>query len=177
MKHFAMAALVAAFTILPAGAFADATPQGPPPQNGPGPGGMGQQIRALADQARATARTSALGALTPANRDRLAQVMGQLSIAQTPDVNAAAKTLDASLSPKESKAILDAQSALDAQMKQIMDQAQAQMGGGSQGNRPFGHGPSGQGPPDAGLTLMRLVMPPIGPPQFFHMSVPPPPGS
>jgi hypothetical protein len=177
MKHFAMAAFVAALTLLPAGAFADATPAGPPPQNGPGPGGIGQQMRAQVDQARSAARTTALGALSPANRTRLAQVFGQLAIEQTPDVNAAAKTLDASLSPKESKAILDAQSAFDAQMKQMMDQAQAQMGPGSQGNRPYGHGPSGQGPPDAGLTLMRLVMPPIGPPQFFHMSIPPPPGS
>ncbi|HME81770.1 MAG TPA: hypothetical protein VKF82_06805 [Candidatus Eremiobacteraceae bacterium] len=178
MRQHVVAALVAALMIAPAGALADTTPQGTPPQGGPGPGGMGQQVRAQVDQARAAARTAALGALTPANRDRLGQVIGQLAIAQTPDVNAAAKTLDASLSPKESKAVLDAQSAFDAQMKQIMDQARGQMGGGSQDNRPsFGPRPGDQGPPDAGLTLMRLAVPPIGPPQFFRTGGPPPPGS
>lgn len=187
MNKLVAAAFVAAFFSIPFAAFADSNP---PP--GPGAGGPMEQVRGQMEAARAQARTAALNALTPENRTRLGQLFAQLATAQTPDVDGAAKALDATLSPSETKAILSAQSALDAQMRSIMDQARSQMGGGQGGNGPMGGGPNGGGPSgggqhqmqgsgpqtqDAGMALLQLALPPVGRPVFYRMGGPPPPGS
>jgi hypothetical protein len=141
------------------------------------------QVREQMDRARAQARTSALNALTTENRDKLAQVVGQLAIAASPDVSAAAKTLDSSLSDKESKAILAAQTAFDAQARQIGEQLRAQMGEPGNGPGPAGPGPSGSAGGnsqqadkfymndpnhgDAGFVLLRLALPNVGPGMIF----------
>jgi hypothetical protein len=180
MKHLTRAALIAALMVVPIAAFADATqpPPGPPGE----PPGMAQ-VREQMDRARAQARTTALNALTAANRDKLAQLAGQLAIAASPDVSAAAKALDSSLSEKESKAILDAQNAFEAQARQIGEQMRAQMGEQDMGPGPGGPRPSGSsagnGPQtekfymndpnhnDAGYVLLRLALPPIGSQMFY----------
>jgi hypothetical protein len=175
MKYIAPAALCAAIMLAPLAALADQTSPAPPPQGGAGSGGF-QQIRQQVDAARAQARTTMLGALSAQHRSLLAQVVGNLAIAQTPDVSAAAKKLDGSLTAAESKAILDAQSALDAQIRQIMDAARQQNGGQSDGGmRPRGGmGGGSDQAPDAGMALLRAAVPPMGPPMMMRMGGPPP---
>ena len=184
MRTFAAAAFVAAYALIPFAAFADSNPQPPP---GPEVGGPMEQVHSQIDAARTQARSTALNALSVANRTKLGQVFAQLATAQTPDVDGAAKSLDASLSAAEAKVILGTQSALDAQMRSIMEQARSQMGGGQGGNGPMGGGPNGGGQhqtqgggpqtQDAGMALLQLAMPPIGRPVFYRMGGPPPPGS
>lgn len=176
MKHFASAALCAALLFVPLASLADSTP--PPPPPGPPNFGAFQQIRTQVDKARAQARTTMLNALSSQHRSLLAQVVGSLAIAPTPDVSAAAKTLNAALTPAESKAILDASGALDQQIKQIMDAARQEAGeppGAAMGMR-INVG-ADQGPPDAGMILLRSALPPMGGNMMFRTGGPPPPGS
>jgi hypothetical protein len=128
------------------------------------------QVRAQLDQVRAQARSTALNALTPASRTLLSQVVGQLAVAATPDVNAAAKQLDAELTPREAKAILDAQNTLLTQTQAIIEKARAAAGDstGPDQNRPR-LGSDDQTQNDAGLALLRLAVPPMGPPFFIRM--------
>jgi hypothetical protein len=174
MKHFASAALCAAIILVPLVSLADASTPAPPP--GPPNSGGFQQVRAQVDKARGQARSSMLNALSAQHRSLLAQVVGQLAIAQTPDVNAAAKTLDGALTPGESKAILDASTALDQQIKAIMDAARQENGGppdgGGMHNRMYVG--QDQGAPDAGLILLRSALPPMGPPMMLRVGGPPP---
>jgi hypothetical protein len=173
MKNFLPAALCAAVILTPLAALADASPPAPPPGL---PSGPFQQIRQQVDAARGQARTTMLNALSAQHRSLLAQVVGSLAIAQTPDVSAAAKTLDGALSPGESKAILDASNALDQQIKQIMDAARAQNGEPAEGGNRMYIG-QGQSTPDAGMILLRSAVPPIGGSRMIQIGGPPPPGS
>ncbi len=67
-------------------------------------------------------RTAALNALTPAHKQLLATVAGQLAVADTPDVKAAAAELDAALSNGEKQAILAAAAQAHDQMKAQREQ-------------------------------------------------------
>src|SRR5215467_2150812 len=138
MRNLAMTALIAASLFTPLGALADNTPPPPPGQGLPGFGAF-QQVHEQVDKARTQARTTMLNALSPQHRNLLAQVVGGLAVSQTPDINAAAKTLDNELSPGESKAIVDASNALDQQIKKIMEAARPECGPpeGTAGNRMY----------------------------------------
>ena len=173
MKNIALAVTIAASLVAPLGALADATPAGPPPGGPPGFGAFAQ-VREQVDKARSQARLTMLNALSSQHRNLLAQVVGGLAVAQTPDVAAAAKTLDGSLSAGESKAIADASNALDQQIQQII-----------QANRPPDGGPPGmqmrQVPGsddtarnDPGMILLRTVLPAIGRNMMFRAGGPPP---
>jgi hypothetical protein len=59
-------------------------------------------------QYREQARTEIVDALSPAHRQLLASVVGQLTVAPNPQVVAAAKQLDAALTSKEKQTILAA---------------------------------------------------------------------
>jgi|SRR5215472_9774546 len=181
MKHLTRAALIAALMVVPIAAFADATMQPPPGPPGEPPGMA--QVREQMERARTQARTTALNALTPGNRDKFAQIVGQLAIAASPDVSAAAKTIDSSLSAKESKSILDAQSAFDTQARQIGEQMRAQMGDQGMGPGPERPGPSGSSGGtsqqvdkfymndpnhnDPGYILLRFALPMLGPQMMY----------
>lgn len=96
---------------MPAVAFA----QQAPPQ---GPMGMPnsaawKQMRAIHEQFR----SQVLGAITPAHRALLAQVVGNLAVSTNPDRRAAAQQLDAALSPAEKAAIFADAKAMRAQMR------------------------------------------------------------
>jgi hypothetical protein len=172
MKNLVPAALCAAVILTPLGALADASPPAPPPGL---PSGPFQQIRQQVDAARGQARTTMLNALSAQHRGLLAQVVGSLAVAQTPDVSAAAKTLDGALSPGETKAILDASNALEQQIKQIMDATRTQSNEPSEGGNRMYIG-QGQSTPDAGMILLRTTVPPMGP-MMMRMVGPPPAGS
>lgn len=102
----ALFALVLATTPLLASA------QTVPPAPAPSPGtGIGAEVSAglrMASQTLQTqlqARTAILAALTPAHRELLAKIVGELAIAPDPNLDAAAARLDAALFPAEVQAI------------------------------------------------------------------------
>jgi len=72
-------------------------------------------------QLRWRARADILGALTPDHQQLISQLVGQLAVAQKPDVLAAAQRLDRALTPKERRSILAANSALRRQWLAVMD--------------------------------------------------------
>ncbi len=90
-------------------------------QQGPmsgGPHGMmsGSSMNHMMQMHQA-ARKQVLAALTPAHKQLLATLVGQLAIADAPNVKAAAAQLDAALGASEKQAILAAHSQMAAQMK------------------------------------------------------------
>jgi hypothetical protein len=125
MKHFVPTVIAATLIAVPCIAWADQNdaPPAPPPAGFQ----IMEQTRAKVDQLNAQARESMLATLSPAQRTQLAQVVGQLAIAQTPDTAAAAKTLDASLTQAQAKNILSISSSLDDQVRQVMDASRKQM--------------------------------------------------
>jgi hypothetical protein len=127
MKSISLAVLAAVIVILPAMGLADqgsyATPS---PQMRQAFQYM-EQARVKVDQLHAQARMAMLSALSPAHRTLLAQVVGQLAISPSPNVNQAARTLDASLSQGEGRTILSISQSLENQSRQIMEAAHQQM--------------------------------------------------
>ena len=85
-----------------------------------------EQMHAQFEQIEKRSRAQILGALTPAHRTLLANVVGQLAIAPNPDRNAAARTLDSALSPGEASAILSAETTAREQARSLMEASRAQ---------------------------------------------------
>jgi Spy/CpxP family protein refolding chaperone len=175
----AIAILTFALALTPGLAFAQTNPA-PPPD---GPAGMGrprpdfaqmQQLRKQMMQIHQQARQQALGELSPAHRELLANVVGQLAVSPNPDREAAARTLDAALSPSEAGAILATEKSARDQSRSLMETARQQFEANltpdqkaamaaRDANRPKWQG---QGPgarhehrtPDAGRTLLELAL-------------------
>lgn len=126
MQNFRIAILSIALLALPCLAVADQNGATPSPQMRQAFATM-EQARAKTEQLHAQARIAALNALTPAHRTLLAQVVGQLAIAPTPDVASAARSIDNALSQKEGRSILNISSSLESQSRQIMEAAHQQM--------------------------------------------------
>jgi hypothetical protein len=95
---------------------------------------FGQQERQLHDQLRA----QILSVLTPVHRRALAAEIGNLVLSPNPDIDAAAKQIDAILSPGERQRILQAHSAYASQARQLHEQMKSQM----QSEMPNWHPPS-----------------------------------
>jgi hypothetical protein len=85
-----------------------------------------EQAREREEQLHSQARAAMLNALSPAHKTLLAQVFGQLAISPNPDINAAARVLDASLSQAEGRSILAISASLESQTRQIMEAAHEQ---------------------------------------------------
>lgn len=141
MRNLIPAMFAVAVISLPLGAVAGEppAPMGPMP-----PPGMGmafdfdgqnltpaqqQQVHQIMDQTHqqmdqlmTQTRERILGSITPAHRQLLAQIVGNLAISPNPDPDAAAKQLNAALSPSESQAVL---STHEAAMKQMMSLMQS----------------------------------------------------
>jgi hypothetical protein len=98
---------------------------------------FGQQERQLHDQLRA----QILSVLTPVHRRALAAEIGNLVLSPNPDVDAAAKQIDAILSPGERQRILQAHAAYASQARQLHEQMKSQM----QSEMPNWHPPSRDG--------------------------------
>jgi len=69
-------------------------------------------VQRLAAQQQAF-RQRMIGALTPAHRDLFAEIVGELAIAPNPDSAAAARRLDAALSPAEAQTLIKMEQAKD----------------------------------------------------------------
>lgn len=139
MKHLIPAMFAVAVISLPLGAVAGEppAPMGPMP-----PPGMAmafdfdsrnltpaqqQQVHQIMDQTHqqmqqlmTSARSRVLGSISPAHRQLLAQIVGNLAISANPNWDAAAKQLNAALSPGESQAVLSTHQAVTQQMMSLM---------------------------------------------------------
>ncbi|MBC5799194.1 MAG: hypothetical protein GIW94_04340 [Candidatus Eremiobacteraeota bacterium] len=71
------------------------------------------------------ARAAMLGALTPAHRQLLSRLIGDLAVAPDPNIDAAAKQLDGVLSPAEVRAIGNAEAGARTQMVGAAGQMQS----------------------------------------------------
>jgi len=119
---FAMLAAIPALVLAQA-----ASPMPPGPSGAPWPRPDFQMMRQNMEQQRAMhkqLRAKVLAVLTPAHRNQLAAVIGQLAIAASPDPRGAIKKIDAFLSSGEKQAILNA---VQASMAQQRAQMQAMM--------------------------------------------------
>jgi len=127
-KKLTTALIIASFCLPPAMAFAQAQPPagGPPP----GPPGMRaphdfskfRQMHEQLDRIERGEREAVLGALTPAHREMLARMIGDMAVAQRPDPRGAAARLDAALSPGEKNAILSAHQTAVSRMHDVFAQ-------------------------------------------------------
>jgi hypothetical protein len=115
--------------LLGAPTLASAQPAPPPDQQAAPQQGQRDpqraQFMAQMRQLHQQMRSQVLGALTPANRQLLANLAGQLAIAATPDYRDAAARLDRSLSANERNAILQADSNFHTQSKALFEQMRA----------------------------------------------------
>ncbi len=126
MRHLLFTVFATAVIVVPAAVLADTSLNQPPAQMDAGFQYM-QQAHAKVQQLQAQARVAALNALSPAHRNLLAQIAGQLTVSANPDVNAAARTIDNALTQTEGRNILGISSALQTQSQQVMEAARQQM--------------------------------------------------
>lgn len=82
-----------------------------------------QSERQLHDQLR----SQILSGLTPVHRRAIAAEIGNLVISPNPDIDAAAKQIDAILSPGERQRILEAHAAYASQARQLHEQMKSQL--------------------------------------------------
>lgn len=154
MKNILFAVL-AAFAVTAAPAFAQVAPPNPPTA------AMRQQFMQAHrqfEQIHASERSQMLAALTSAHRALLAQVVGQLAISSTPNFQAAASRLDSSLSAGEKQSILNAAQSARTKMRAAMQSMRTSF----TGSRPSGHPMMRNGQPrtpDAGRLLLRSALP------------------
>lgn len=116
--------LLLAGMLVPAMALAD-QPDGPPPMQAPTAAMEATHQRM--EQLHQQARSQILAALSPAHKQLLARIVGELAIAPTPDVDSAARELNAALTPAESQSILKTANAAHQAMRAAMESARAQM--------------------------------------------------
>lgn len=126
---------------------------------------MFQQTRSRMEGIRRAERTQVLGALTPAHRALLANIAGELTTSVAPDYDAAAKRLDAALTPSESQGVIRAAQDARTKARSLMENMRSQFPAPpNAGGFERAHGQNG-GPwngrnrtPDAGRMLLRLMM-------------------
>lgn len=126
-------------------------------------------------------RAKILGTLTPAHRNLLASVAGQLAVSANPDPKAAIAKLDAALSSGEKQAILNAAQSFMSQQRAMREQAIAKMRAANPSMPSPRPRPSGmqrmRRTPDAGALLLMIATGGpgmMGPHGFGHMRRPRP---
>jgi hypothetical protein len=96
---------------------------------------FGQQEQQLHEQLR----SQILSVLTPVHRRALAAEIGNLVLSPNPDIDAAAKQIDAILSPSERERVLQAHDAYASQVRQLHEQMKAQILSEMPNGHPPGH--------------------------------------
>ncbi len=154
--------LFALLALVPVLAFAQARPPGPGGAPWPRPDSTQmrqnmQQIDAMHKQFRA----KILGALTPAHRNLLASIAGQLAVSTNPDPKAAIQKLDAALTSGEKQAILNSAQSFMSQQRAMREQAFAKMRAANPNMPSPRPRPSGmmrtRRAPDAGALLLMVA--------------------
>lgn len=132
MKLFVMLSFALAFA--PSASFAQsAVAPGAPTITGDRPSltpqqqAAMQQLRTQFQQTRLQTRARLLAALTPAHRTAVANVVGQLALAENPNPRAAAQALDAMLAPAEKESIINIAAAERANTQALMQQQRTVM--------------------------------------------------
>jgi hypothetical protein len=132
--HKGFIALGLALSILPVAALADDTsgPPGPPPSPPTAAQrqamfqtfrNFGQQEERLHQQAR----TQMLASITPAHRQAIANLIGQLAISANPQPETTARQIDALLSQSEQQRILATDASFRQQTKALHEQMRTQL--------------------------------------------------
>jgi hypothetical protein len=166
-------ALALALSVLPTAALAQDSnaPASPTPEQRQAMRQMWQQFAQREEQLHEQMRAQILSSLTPVHRREVAATIGQLAIAANPDPQAAAKQLDAMLSPGERQRILAAHESFKSQSMQLHEQMRSQMQNAMPPGHPdfMGHGPMNGGPmatnammrqpTDAGTVLLMALSP------------------
>lgn len=131
-------ALALALLAVPASAMAQDAPSAaavpaPPPHPQLTPAQRQAMFKTMSDfhdkemQLHKQLRSQMLGALSPEHRTAVANVIGQLAISASPDPGAAAKQIDALLTPAEKQAITTAHTQFSDQSRTLMQQMMSQM--------------------------------------------------
>ncbi|HEX5274573.1 MAG TPA: hypothetical protein VFW34_04795 [Candidatus Rubrimentiphilum sp.] len=161
--------LLALLALVPAFAFAQSQPP-PGPGGAPWPRPDSAAMRQNMQQGQAMHkqfRANVLGALTPAHRNLLASIAGQLAVSTNPDRKAAVQKLDAALSSGEKQAILNAAQSFMSQRRAMREQAIAKMRAANPNMPSPRPRPSGmerrKHTPDAGALLLMVATGDQGP--------------
>lgn len=107
-------------------------------------------------------RLQILSSLTPVHLRAVGATIGNLAIEQNPDMQAAAKQIDRTLSPGERQRVLTAHEAFRAQSRQLHEQMRSEMQNMMPSGRPEMKPENGmmQRPPqDAGTILLMALSP------------------
>jgi hypothetical protein len=178
MRNLLPAIVAAAMFVSPLTVRAD-QPGGPPlPPPDPAAFQAFEQAHAKVEQLHALARQAMLNTLSQAQRSTLAQIVGQLAIAPNPDVTAAARQIDGSLTPAQAKNILSISTSLHQQSRQLMEAAHKQMMSAMPPGGPEHpqfvmksmHPGGEQWENDAGMILLMTAMHSGGLGEFHHMA-------
>jgi len=159
-------ALALALSVIPVAALAD--DNNAPPQMTPAQRQAMQQtfqrFAAQEEQLYQQMRFQILNALSPVHRRAVGATIGDLAIAPNPDLTAAAKRLDALLSPGERQRVLAAHSGFFTQSlalhEQMRSEMSSEMPAGS--HPPMKHDENGDMThmqPDAGTVLLGVLSP------------------
>jgi hypothetical protein len=162
-------ALALALSVIPIAALADDSNNAPPSLTPAQRQAVDQTLQGFAQQEKQLhqqLRYQILSSLTPVHRRAVGATIGQLAIEASPDPQAAAKRLDAILSPGEQQRIMAAHSTYKTQSEQLHEQLRTQL----QSELPAGahdgwmkhdeHNRSHQRPPlDAGTLLLATLSP------------------
>jgi hypothetical protein len=146
-------------------AFALAQAQPPPGAGGapwpPRDSGQMRQNMQRMETLHKQFRAKVLGALTPAHRNLLASLAGQLAVSTSPDPKAAIAKLDAALTSGEKQAILNAAQSFMSQQRAMREQAIAKMRAANPNMPSPRPRPSGmervRHTPDAGALLFMIA--------------------
>jgi hypothetical protein len=124
-----------------------------------------QRFATQEEQLHQQMRFQILSALSPVHRRAVGATIGDLAIEANPDVTAAAKRIDALLSPGERQRVLAAHTAFFTQSRQLHDQMRSEL----RSEMPAGdHPPSTKHDndnamthmqPDAGMVLLGMLSP------------------
>jgi hypothetical protein len=122
-------ALALALSLIPVAALAQDTNSAQPPTDAQRQA-MHQMFEQFAQSERQLhdqLRSQILLGLTPVHRRAIAAEIGNLVISPNPDIDAAAKQIDAILSPGERQQILSAHAAYASQVRQLHEQMKSQL--------------------------------------------------
>ena len=161
-------ALALALSAIPTSALAQNTNTSPQPPTAEQRQAMRQsmqQFRQQEMQLHQQMRGQILAILNPAQRRAVAATIGDLAIEPNPDPVAAAKRLDAILSPGEQQRVVAAHTSLMDQSRQLHEQMRSQMQSMMPAGSPgmMGHGPmaamAANRQLDAGTVMLMALTP------------------
>ena len=122
MRSFLLTLALVGLTA-PVAALAQDATGGPPPSSWAQHSAVFEQAHQQIERLHEQARAQMLAALSPAHKQLVAQIAGQLAVAPNPDFPAAVRKLDASLTPAEQQSVLRTHEAFKQQMHSVMEQA------------------------------------------------------